>query len=170
VIARGDVRPATRRGILTAVAALPSGDTVACFVFVTSHGIHGLGIALGLGHSALTPVALDAALSEGCGDTPTVVIVSGCYSGDFAAPPMARDNRIVLTAARADRPSFGCGAGRTYTVFDACLLENLPYGGTWHALFDAVRGCVSAEEEREDFDPSEPQGFFGAAVRDMAVP
>ena len=170
VIAHGDAVPATGRQVLDAVGALPSGERTACFVFVTSHGIHGLGIALSRGNAVLTPVALDAALSRGCADTPTVVIVSGCYSGDFAAPPMARDNRIVLTAARADRPSFGCGAGRTYTVFDQCLLDSLPGGGTWRALFDRVRACVSAEEDAEDFDPSEPQGFFGAAVGDMAVP
>jgi len=167
---RHEAWPSTERRVLAAIAALPSGAEMSCFVFITSHGIHDRGIALPLSGSALTPEALDAALVHGCGDVPTVAIVSGCYSGDFAAPPVARDNRIVLTAARADRPSFGCGAGRTYTVFDQCLLGSLPDGGTWHALFDRVKACVSTEEDAEDFDPSEPQGFFGAAVRDMAVP
>ncbi len=78
---------------------------------------------------------LDTALHAGCGAAPTVAIVSACYTGDFARPPLAQPNRILLTAAAADRPSFGCGAGRELTYYDQCLLGSLAAcratGATW---------------------------------------
>ena len=52
---------------------------------------------------------------------------------------MTAPNRIILTAARADRSSFGCTADRIYTVFDACLLGVLPHATTWRAVFDETK-------------------------------
>ena len=78
----------------------------------------------------LRPAALARALDAGCAGVPTVVIVSSCYSGSFARGVMAAPNRVVLTAARADRPSFGCAPERSYTVYDSCLLGALPHATT----------------------------------------
>jgi hypothetical protein len=142
----------------------------ACFVFITSHGIPNEGVALSYGDSVLRPAALDRALAIGCGNAPTVAIVSACYSGSFAGLPMARANRIVLTAARADRPSFGCGADETYTFFDQCLLHSLDYGPRWREVFAATRSCVEQREALENEDPSMPQGWFGAVVADLPLP
>jgi hypothetical protein len=99
-----------------------------------------------------------------------VAIVSGCYSGSFAQPPMTRANRIVLTAARADRTSFGCGASETYTFFDQCLLTSLDRELGWRAVFDATRSCVAQRERSGGFVPSDPQGWFGPAVADLPLP
>ncbi|MBV9585498.1 MAG: peptidase C13, partial [Alphaproteobacteria bacterium] len=118
----------------------------------------------------LTPVALATALSGACARVPTVVIVSSCYSGSFARGAMAAPNRIILTAARADRPSFGCQADRTYTVFDECLLAALARARLWRAVFDGSVGCVRQREAQLHVLPSEPQHFFGAKVRDLPVP
>ena len=170
VIARDRVEPASERHIMQAIESMNPASGQACFVFITSHGIKGEGVALSYDDSVLRPAALDRALTTGCGDAPTVAIVSACYSGSFARPPMARPNRIVLTAARADRPSFGCGAGETYTFFDECLLHSLDRGPGWQAVFAATRSCVSQHERREGEVPSMPQGWFGAAVADLPVP
>ena len=116
---------ATRARVLNAIAALHPAAGGACFIFLTSHGAHGRGLYLSPRTEFLSPPELDRALQAGCGAAPTVVIVSACYTGDFAQPPMARPNRVLITAARADRPSFGCGAGRELTYFDGCLLKSL---------------------------------------------
>ena len=170
MIARLRVESASWQHIMRAIEAMKPASGQACFVFITSHGIHGEGVALSYDDHVLTPAALDRALSTGCGTAPTVAIVSACYSGSFARPPVARPNRIVLTAARADRPSFGCGADETYTFFDECLLHSLDRGPHWRDVFAATQSCVEQREVREDEAPSMPQGWFGAAVDDLPVP
>lgn len=169
VIARLRVQSASWHHVMQAIESLKPAAGEACFVFITSHGIHGEGVALSYDDSVLRPAALDRALAIGCGDAPTIAIVSACYSGSFAAPPMARPNRIVLTAARADRPSFGCGSDETYTFFDECLLHSLDRGPRWQDVFGATRSCVAQREAQEDEAPSMPQGWFGAAVADLPI-
>ena len=163
-------RSATVGNVLRAIAAMRPGAGQGCFVFATSHGVQGVGLYLAARNEALSPALLDRALVQGCGDAPTVVVVSACFSGGFAEAPMARPNRIVLTAARPDRASFGCGAGRTYTVYDHCLLDALDRGGTWRAAYATIQGCVAVDEQEDGFLPSEPQAWFGADVADMALP
>jgi len=161
--------PATLDRVLGRVAALHSRPGDGCFVFITSHGGHGTGIYLSRDDEMLRPAALARALDTGCGGVPTVVVVSGCYSGTFAHGAMAAPNRIVLTAARADRPSFGCAAERTYTVYDSCLLGALPHAPTWRAIFTETKACVETREHELEATPSFPQASFGAAVRNLPL-
>jgi hypothetical protein len=118
----------------------------------------------------LTPDLLDDALETGCGEAPTVVIISGCYSGIFAQPPMTRPNRIILTAAREDRSSFGCGARFQYTFYDRCLLRGMDHAATWQAAYDTIRSCVAARESAQSFQPSGPQVWIGEEVASAPVP
>lgn len=158
--------PASARLILGRVAALRPGRAEGCFVFITSHGQR-QGIWLAATGEFLEPAALARALSAGCGTAPTVVVVSACFSGTFTA--MRARNRIIMTAARPDRPSFGCQADRTYTVFDECLLSVLPHSPTWRAVYDTTLACVRRRERELRVLPSQPQGFFGKAVRNLTV-
>jgi hypothetical protein len=162
--------PASAAQLLRRIALLPARPGDSCLIFVTSHGEHGRGVFLAYAGELLTPAALADALSVGCANVPTVVIVSSCYSGNFAAGPMLAPNRIILTAARADRPSFGCQADRTYTVFDECLLAALPRARLWRGVFDLSLGCVRRREQQMGVLPSEPRHFFGSKVRDLALP
>ncbi len=82
---------------------------------------------------------------------------------------MRAPNRIVVTAARVDRPSFGCAVERTYAVFDECLIASLPREATWRAVVAATRGCVREREGELQATPSEPQATFGAKVRNLRV-
>ncbi len=166
---RPGIQSATLAHVLAAVAAMHPAPGQGCLVFATSHGAHHEGLWLSWADQFLTPTALDRALTAGCGNAPTVVVISSCYSGDFAQAPMTRANRVVLTAARADRSSFGCGAGRTYTVYDECLLAALDRGGTWALAYAAVRRCVRVQERLDGEVPSEPQAWFGAGVSKQAV-
>lgn len=168
--ARDRHRPATVVSSLRAIAAMRPAPGQACLIYVTSHGARDAGLVFSRDDDVLDPGRLAAAVQRGCGAAPTVVVLSGCYSGLYAAPPLAGPDRIIITAARRDRPSFGCGAGEVYTVFDRCMIGAIERGGTWRGAFDAARGCVAAEERREDERPSQPQARFGAAVATLPLP
>lgn len=161
---------ATRPNVLAAIGRMRPAPGGSCLVFATSHGVHGGGLFLAADRDVLPPAALDAALRRGCGDAPTVVVMSSCYSGVYARPPVAAPNRLVLTAARADRPSFGCGADRTYTFFDECLLDALDRDPTWRAAIDDARTCVTTTEARDGEVPSLPQLAAGPGMADRKLP
>lgn len=164
-------RPATLAGLAGAFQRLARTPGDGCLVFMTSHGEEGRGLHLPERNEFLTPRRLDALLAQPCGAQPTVVVMSGCYSGLFLEESMRRPNRVILTAARRDRPSFGCRAGRTYTVFDHCLLKGMNRVETWEKLHAEAGRCVGRKEERLQAEPpSEPQGFFGVAVRHLPLP
>lgn len=163
---------ASTDNILRAVAGLQPGPGEGCLVFATSHGAPRAGLVMTPSpQQPLSPAALNAALSRGgCADAPTIVVVSGCYSGDFATV-LARPNRIVVTAARNDRPSFGCGAGYQYTVFDECLLDAMDQHQTlWTQTLGTTRACVIRRERELNANPSEPQLSVGAAVAGLRSP
>jgi hypothetical protein len=170
VLQQRGVRSATLDHILGAIAAMRPRPGQGCLVFATSHGGHGKGLWLADGPAYLSPAALNAALDRGCPGAATVVVISACFSGSFALAPMAQANRVILTAARPDRTSFGCGAGRVYTVYDDCLLHALETPGTWRQAYDVIKACVAAEEVREQAVPSEPQAAFGEHVAALALP
>src|SRR3954471_8300332 len=140
----GKAEPASAERVLSRIAALRPGPGEACLVFVTSHGQRGAGIWLAYSGEFLRPTELAQALSAGCARAPTVVVASVCFTGGFTA--LRAPNRIVVTAARADRPSFGCAVERTYAVFDECLLSSLPREATWRGVVDATRRCVGQRE------------------------
>jgi hypothetical protein len=163
------VEAATSDHVLRRIADLPARPGDQCLVFLTSHGERSAGVWLARSERALTPDELARALSQGCAGVPTVVIVSACYSGGFTAGKMAKPNRIILTAARGDRPSFGCQAHRTYNFFDECMLGVLPVSATWRALSSQANGCVSRMEHALGVQPSEPQAYIGRAVAALKV-
>jgi len=151
-------------------SALRSGGGEACLIFNTSHGDE-RGVALRAAKGTVNPATLDSALDAGCGNRPTVLLVSACYSGIFLTGAMRRPNRVVLTAAAADRVSFGCGAGDQYTYYDQCLLQQFDGAATWQQLAIATRSCVEALEQRMAVSrPSQPQIFVGGAVSDLRIP
>ena len=170
VVANSSTRSATLDHVLDAIGAMHPGAGQGCFVFATSHGAAYRGLLVGGAREVLRPDLLDAALARGCGNAPTVVVISGCYTGRFTEAPMARDNRVILTASRFDRASFGCGAGRVYTVYDRCLLRAMDNGGSWKSVNTTVQLCVAAAERQARLVPSEPQASFGIAVAGLSVP
>lgn len=161
--------PATAEVLLRRIADLPARPGDQCLIFLTSHGERGGGLWLSRSDRALTPDQLARALSRGCGAVPTVVIVSACYSGSFTAGKMARPNRVILTAARGDRPSFGCQAHRIYNFFDECLLGALPKAATWRSVSDGADRCIRGMEHVLGVQPSEPQAYFGGTVAALKV-
>jgi hypothetical protein len=164
------VRSSSLGHVLAAIERIHPVEGQGCLIFATSHGAYKDGLVLVPSRDFLTPAALDRALLRGCGDAPTVAIISGCFSGSFTKAPMNRANRAILTAAREDRPSFGCGAGFEYTVYDRCLLSAMDQATTWRSAYTMIRTCVSEREQELGFRPSEPQAWFGAAAVGLPVP
>lgn len=141
----------------------PAGS--GCFVFITSHGMRNGGLVVTRANGVLPPSYLAQSLERACGERPTVVITSGCFSGIYAGDPgMRRPNRIILTAARADLPSFGCSADEHYTFYDQCLLQSLRRGEPWRSIAVRVNACVERREQHEHTPASYPQTFFGERV------
>lgn len=166
---RGGVRAATLANIEAALHGMADGADSGCLVFMTSHGSE-RGLDLSYRHEALTQQTLDRLLTRSCGNVPTVVIMSGCHTGIFVDSVMRRPNRIILTAARHDRTSFGCSNDVKYTYYDECLLDTLPRARLWQDLSGMVNACVEGREEAIGAAPSLPQGFFGSRVTDMPLP
>ncbi len=162
--------PARLASSANVATALRAGGGDACFVFITSHGEE-RGFVLRPDRRLFDPGSLDRVLNAGCGSLPTVVVVSACHSGTFLTPDMRKPNRVILTAAAADRASFGCGAGDQYTYYDQCLLQQFDGAATWRDLAVATRACVENLERRMGVPtPSQPQTFVGAQVQDLRLP
>lgn len=154
--------PADAHSIATSLWDLSNKTNTGCFVYFTSHGSPS-GIVMG--DSTYAPNELSQVLDNTCSTRPTVVIVSACFSGVFV-PALEAPNRMILTAARPDRSSFGCGSSNYYTFFDQCVLENLPAAPDFPALGKAVQLCVALRERKEHMaPPSEPQLWIGAQAQ-----
>jgi hypothetical protein len=160
---------ATTGNIRAAFDRLDPTSPEGCFVFITSHGAPRRGLVIRRDNGFLGPRDLAMLLSGACRNRPTVVIASGCYSGSFAeGRSMPARNRVILTAARDDRSSFGCNANLRLTVFDECILDSLDRGSSWPTVMDRTRDCVAgAERMFRVGPPSDPQLSIGDGVRGL---
>ena len=131
-----------------------------CLFYVSSHGDE-KGVVFGP-NLVMTPAMLARVMDEGCPGRPSVVVVSACFSGVFVKP-LAAANRLVLTAARRDRSSFGCGVNDRHPWFDDCVLESFGKAEDFPDLGRRAQACVSAREIKQKASPaSEPQLSVGA--------
>lgn len=147
--------------IADAMSDLTDRATGGCMVYFSSHGGTS-GIVLG--RRILTPARLDGMISNTCGERPTVVVISACYSGVFVRP-LAASNRMILTAARPDRASFGCGGTSRYPYFDACFLATIGEVQDFRALAIRTKSCVARMERQAQMSPpSDPQIFLGSRI------
>ncbi len=161
----GGVRDTSVEGFEQALRDLSIGPNDGCLIHITSHG-NSTGFFI-RDREFLTPSDMARILDATCGQRPTVVLISACYSGVFV-DPVAAPNRVILTAAREDRSSFGCGTEDEYTYWDGCLIDELPGATTWRGLYDSIVACIERKESG-GFTPSEPQGSFGATVMSMSI-
>jgi hypothetical protein len=159
-----DLAKSEPQAIYNALADLTAKAQGGCLVYFSSHGAPA-GVVID--QQFLPPGVLAQMLNTTCGTRPTVVIVSACFSGVFV-PALAGANRMVLTAARPDRSSFGCGEADKYPYFDQCVLESLPHSTDFAVLGRTVQVCVAARETKEGMKPpSEPQLFIGGGLKPL---
>jgi hypothetical protein len=148
--------------IANELSSLTEQATGGCLVYFTSHGSPDGAV---VGAQLLPPAVAKQIIDGTCGNRPTVAVVSACFSGVFV-PALAGPNRMVMTAARPDRSSFGCGSSDRYPYFDACMLESLPKSADFAALGRLTTACVSRREiETGASPPSEPQVYIGGELR-----
>jgi hypothetical protein len=139
-----------------------------CLLYFSSHGGQA-GIVVGQDAegqaSLLSPDVLSKMIDEACGQRPTVVILSACYSGVFVKT-LSDSNRAVFTAARDDRSSFGCSESDRYPYYDDCILSSFPKVSDFAALAATAKQCVAAKEIATGAQPpSEPQIAIGPGLR-----
>jgi hypothetical protein len=147
-------------------AQVRPGDVI--FINISTHGGPGE-LARKVGNHRATGMssrALARALAP-LAEHPTVIVISACYSGsligDLRAP-----KRIIMTAARADRSSFGCGAGNRHTFFGQAELDAFGHSGrNLRQVFEAIRAKVSQMEREQGFTPSQPQVWVGPDATDL---
>jgi len=150
------------QGIFNAMSELAAKAPGGCMFYISSHGApQGAVVDQGL----LPPGVLGEMLDQACGKRPTIVVVSACFSGVYV-PQLAEPNRMILTAARPDRTSFGCGQDNKYPYFDDCFLSSIPQAHDFGDLAGSTRECVRVRELAEHMSPpSEPQVWVGGELR-----
>ena len=112
----------------------------------------------------LTPDDL-AYILDKAGIRNRVIVISACYSGGFIKR-LQGDDTLLMTAARSDRPSFGCDSDSTATYFGrAWLVEGLNRGTDFTGAFRYAEGRIADWETAEDFEPSHPQISEGKAIQ-----
>ena len=98
-----------------------------------------------------------------------VVIISACYSGIFI-PRLADADTLVITAADANHPSFGCEDKAKWAYFgDAFFNAALRRANNLKDAFLMARSLVLRRELREGFEPSHPQMAGGGKVEPLLV-
>ncbi|HEY4294583.1 C13 family peptidase [Luteibacter sp.] len=142
----------------------PSQDVL--LLYLATHG--------GNDHSLLVdmdPIPLDQLDPDGLADILArrpfrwkVVVVNACYSGGYI-PKLRGEGTLVLTSARTDRTSFGCGVDSDITYFGrAWLAEGLNATPDFIEAFGKARVEIDGWEKRDSLEPSEPQIDIGAGI------
>ncbi|BCL74523.1 hypothetical protein JHS3_02590 [Jeongeupia sp. HS-3] len=166
--ATGELPIATRTSVAAALAAIGekmNRDEDVLVLYLTSHGSREHEFALNnppLELAGLTPGWLRQALDVS-GVRWRVVIVSACYSGGFV-PALANRDTLVMTAAAADRASFGCADENDFTYFGKALYDALGRSRDWREIGMLTREAVAAREAQDGFEPSLPQFSLGSAI------
>ena len=162
---------ARRGNIQGALRGLGRRDGEACLVFVTSHGNSRGLLFQAEGGRTLSPSELDSMVDAECGDAPTVLILSGCYSGVYVTSSLMARNRIIITASARGRFSYGATPSERHVNFDRCMLKAMNEGAaTWAEIFARTRTCTAERELWLDVESSEPQAYFGRDVAQLRLP
>ena len=159
---------ATRENLSRAVQALAerSGPEDLIFIYLTSHGSADHQLNLDQPRLQLNdlPASALATVLEPLKERHKVLVISACYSGGFI-PQLQDDKTLIMTAARADRVSFGCSEENDFTYFGRALFaEALEQTDDLQRAFELARASVAEREQSEGFEASEPQLWSAAAV------
>jgi hypothetical protein len=151
---------------LHSVAQKMDPDRDILFLALSSHGSADAELAVSNGSlplEQLTDDDLETALRES-GIKRRIIVISACYAGAFIKS-LQNPDTIVITAAAADRTSFGCSDDRDMTYFgEAFYRDAMPGAKTLQDAFQSAKAAIAAREKRENEAPSEPQAFFGGDI------
>jgi len=135
----------------------PNEDVL--MVFVTTHGSRAHEL-----YVSLDPLPLDQIVPEDLADLfsespikQRVFVISACYAGGFI-DALKDDHTMVITAARSDRASFGCGTTSDITDFGrAFFVDALNRTTSFADAFADAKKEIDAWETRDQQTHSLPQ-------------
>jgi hypothetical protein len=154
------------RYALQGLAARMDLDKDVLFLSISSHGSEGPAIAVSNSQFPLQILSgeelVDALHDSGI--QWRVIIISACYAGGFI--DALRDPKtIIITAAAADRTSFGCSNDSELTYFgEAFYRDALPAARSLRDAFETAKKAIAARERSEHVTASDPQAYFGSAI------
>ena len=151
---------------LARIAELMDPDEDVLVLYSTSHGAPvGLAYHEGdNGYGILSPSRLGVVLGE-LGIRRRILLLSACYSGVFV-PFLASPDTAIVTAASADRTSFGCQADNDWTFFGDALINNaLRKPQPLSEAAAEARVSIAGWEVQSGLMPSLPQIAIGDAAR-----
>ena len=151
--------PETLSLALARVAELMDRNEDVLVLYSTSHGQADAGLVYRdqqRGGGVIAPARLATMLSS-LGFKNRLIILQACFAGQFI-PALKDSSTIVVTAAAADRSSFGCQAGNDWTYFGDALINHafrqpLPLD----IQIQRAWGLIAAAESRDQLEPSNPQ-------------
>ncbi|TKS53877.1 peptidase C13 [Luteimonas yindakuii] len=160
---------ATRASLRYALAGLGQAmdaDEDILLLFATTHGSEDHELAAVLPpmiDEGITPADLRDALDD-AGIRHRVLVVSACFSGGFIRDLEGPDT-LMITAASADRPSFGCGAEADLTYFGrAWLVDGLNAAPDFIGAYDVATRGIADREREAGFEASLPQISIGSHI------
>ncbi|MCF6325482.1 MAG: caspase family protein [Gammaproteobacteria bacterium] len=152
--------------VLDGVASKMDLEEDILFLYLTSHGSkeHKLSVEMEeMPLEEIGAVQLKKIIDE-AGIKWKVILVSACYSGGFVEV-LKDDHSLIITSARADRTSFGCGNDSELTYFgQAFFKESLNDNASFIHAFHAAKESVTKRELEEGFEPSMPQINYGLKI------
>lgn len=136
------------------------------FLYLSSHGSPDHELSVSFPPLSLSDIdshdlrrMLDAA-----GIKRRIIVISACYSGAFIESLKSEDS-LIITAAAANRPSFGCSNEADYTYFGRAYFHDaLRRTNSFAEAFHLAQPIIAARERREGYQPSNPQMFEGIDI------
>jgi tetratricopeptide (TPR) repeat protein len=164
---REEATPETLAAALQSAAIGIDAQRDILLVILTSHGSRaGVAVKTPTREGTLSPLDLFTML-DATHVRHRIVIISACFSGVFI-PPLADPDTLVITAADANHPSFGCQNGATWTYFgDAFFNMALRRTADLKEAFALASTAVRKRETQSHYEPSNPQMAGGENVERM---
>ncbi len=153
---------------LSHVGSKMNRDEDVLFLYLTSHGSSNHELSVNMWPLELNDVRPEdiKAYLDDAGIRWRIILISACYSGGFI-DALQDDHSLILTAAAADKASFGCAHENEYTYFGEALFRSLddkPY--QFIENFNEAIEKIRQRELSENLTPSEPQLFIGDSMRE----
>jgi hypothetical protein len=131
------------------------------FVYFTSHGSREFNFHLSQPGLQLSDLSANE-MGEILDSLPVkhkVIVISACFSGGYVES-IKDDHTLVITAASADKTSFGCSDTSEMTYFgEAFFRDSLPQSPSFEKAFDRARNIIRGREAKEGYEFSAPLIF-----------
>lgn len=129
------------------------------FIYMSSHGSKKFKFSLHQPALKLPDISAET-LHTILDDLPIrwkVIVVSACYSGGFI-PALKNNKSLIITAAAAEKTSFGCSNEAEFTYFgEAYFKDALSQTNNFETAFGIAKKIVKEREKAKDYEHSNPQ-------------